>query len=118
MSRQPYQWDKAQILKATRMWYDGVGKRVIAEKVGVSYDTLQFHLEAGELAHLQKRKIGSGKSGNKNTVLDDESKGMLFGLTDWKQRADAIRPWPKEDNEEKEDEEFKAEQEVWKELKE
>ena len=88
MSRQPYQWDKAQILKATRMWYDNVAKRVIAEEVGVSYDTLQFHLEDGELAHLPRRKQGSGR---KICNKDDESKGILFGLADWKERADAVR---------------------------
>ena len=88
MSRQPYQWDKAQILKATRMWYDGVGKRVIAEQVGVSYDTLQFHLECGELCQLPKRKQGSGR---KKCNRDDEALGILFGVSDWKERAAAVR---------------------------
>ena len=88
MSRQPYAWKKEQLKLVERLWYDNVAKRVIAEEVGVSYDTLQFHLECGELCHLPKRRQGTGP---KNSGRDCEETGMLFGVPDWKERAEAIR---------------------------
>jgi hypothetical protein len=88
MSRQPYQWTPEQLKRVERLWYDNVAKHVIAEDVGVSYNTLQFHLECGELCHLPKRRQGSGM---KKTNRDDEAKGILFGVPDWKERAEAVR---------------------------
>ena len=88
MSRQPYQWTPEQLKSAERMWYDNVAKRYMAEELGVSFDTLQFSLECGALCHLPKRRKGTGP---KKSGVDDEEKGILFGVPDWKERAEAIR---------------------------
>lgn len=88
MSRAPYQWTKEQIKRVERLWFDNVQKRIIAEDVGVSYNTLQFHLECGELCHLPKRRKGTGP---KKSGQDCEETGMLFGVKDWKERAEAVR---------------------------
>ena len=88
MSRQPYQWKQEQLKLAERMWRDDVTKHCMAEELGVSYSTLQFHLEDGELKHLPKRKIGGGK---KLFRQDDERRGVILGVADWKERAKEVR---------------------------
>ena len=88
MSRQPYQWTTAQIKRVERLWHNMVTKAAIAEDVGVSFTVLQHHLECGELCHLPKRRKGTGP---KRTGADDEEKGILFGVADWKERAEAVR---------------------------
>ena len=88
MSRQPYQWTTAQIKRVERLWHDNVTKASIAEDVGVSFTVLQHHLECGDLCHLPKRRRGTGP---KKSGRDCEETGMLFGVPDWKARAEAVR---------------------------
>ena len=88
MSRAPYQWTHAQIKRVERLWMDNVAKRAIAEDVGVTFTVLQHHLECGELCHLPKRRKGTGP---KKSGRDDETLGILFGVKEWKARAEAIR---------------------------
>ena len=88
MSRQPYQWKQEQLKLAESRGDDNVAKHAIAEELGVSYSTLQFHLEVGELKHLPKRRKGTGP---KKSGLDCEKQGILFGVSDWKERAEAVR---------------------------
>lgn len=88
MSRRGYQWTPEQLKRAERLWYDNVAKRAIAEDVGVSFTVLQHHLECGALAHLPQRRKGTGP---KKSGRDCEETGMLFGVPDWKERAEAIR---------------------------
>ena len=88
MSRQPYAWSEKQLKQVERLWYDNVAKRVIAEEVGVSFTVLQHHLECGALAYLPQRRKGTGP---KKSGRDDEENGILFGVSDWQERAEAIR---------------------------
>ena len=96
MSRQPFQWTPEQVRRVERLWYDNVAKAAIAEDVGVSYTILQHHLECGAFEHLPKRRKGTGP---KKSGRDCEETGMLFGVSDWKARAEAVRlGWGADEN--------------------